>query len=281
MIHEKINLKEYFPMLEKDVELLSYCPDNFEEFSIGKKRKTILLLPGGAYEMVSSREGEPVALRLAGENINVFLLNYNTPPAHYPYPLIEALAAVAYIRQNIEKYHGFEDKIGVLGFSAGGHLAASVACYCEREEYASFLQVDVKDIKVNGCLLSYPVISTKDFSHQVSVKNVTEGFKEDLMRHFCIEEQVTERFPKTFIWHTAPDTCVPVKNSLVLAEALAKHHVFFEMHIYPVADHGISLANEACYSIQTSEAFLQSIHYPSQWIYAAIHFIQCYLGEEQ
>lgn len=266
-------------MLDKDVELVSYCPDNFKEFSTGRCRETILLLPGGGYDMVSEREGEPVALRLAGENINVFLLKYNTSPLRYPYPLIEAYAAIAYIRMNAVQYHVNENKIGVLGFSAGGHLAASAACYHTNSKYADLLKVNDSFIRINGCLLAYPVISTKEFSHQRSIENVTEGGKKELMDLFCIEEHVTEAFPKTFIWHTSTDRCVSVQNSLALAEALSKHHVVYEMHIYPVADHGISLANDACYGSNVSEQFLKEIQYPSVWIHAAIHFIHHYLGE--
>ena len=98
MINEKINLKDEFPSLKNDVYLTSYCPDNYFEFCEGRKRKCILILPGGGYVWLSDREAEPVALRFAGNDIAAFVLKYSiAEKIEYPIPFLEVFAALAYL----------------------------------------------------------------------------------------------------------------------------------------------------------------------------------------
>ncbi|MDY2888336.1 MAG: alpha/beta hydrolase [Candidatus Caccosoma sp.] len=277
MINEKINLKEFYPMLENDAYLTSYCPSNFAEFSTNKVRKCIIVIPGGGYESVSDREGEPVALRFAGNDIAAFLLKYSIAPnLNYPNPFVEAFAAIAYVRKNASKYHIDPNKISVIGFSAGGHLAATISAYWNAKEYASFLKVSNEDIKVNGCILGYPVISTT-FGHKGTIVNSTKN-DPILLEKLSIDKHVSKDFPKTFIWHTTFDTVVDVKNSLALAEALSENKIFYEMHIYPMLDHGQSLADYSVYTEQMmSKENMEKMKYNTQWIDNAIHFIKEYI----
>lgn len=277
MIVEKIKLKEYYPSLTMDPILTTYCPDNFKEWSLNDKRKCILILPGGGYEFVSEREAEPVALRFVGNNIACFVLKYTIyPNLSYPNPIVEAYAAIAFIRKNAEKYHIDSDKISVLGFSAGGHLAATVSCYHQDEEYAKYLNIELRDMKVNGCILSYPVISS-DFGHSGSITKVTQ-MRPDLLDKLSIDKHITKDFPKTFIWHTTFDTVVPVRNSLVLAEELEKNKVFFELHIYPMLDHGQALCDRSVYSKEsTDDDTILKMKHNTQWVDNAIHFVQEYI----
>lgn len=275
MIHEKINLREYYPTLENDVILETYCPDNFKEWNINEKRKGLLILPGGGYGFLSERESEPVALRFAGSNIACFVLKYTiAPKMNFPFPLIEVYAALAYIRKNADKFHVFKDKLSVLGFSAGGHLAASASCYHKTQEYADLLNISLDEMEINGCVLSYPVISM-EFGHEGTRRNFT---KEDpvLLEKFSIDKNINKDFPKTFIWHTTFDNCVIVKNSLVLAEELAKNKVFFELHVYPMHDHGQALCDSSVY-FNADENFINEIKYNTQWVDNAIHFIKEYI----
>ena len=277
MIHEIINLKNEFNTLENDAILTSYCPDNFNEWSLKEKRKCLLVLPGGGYEFVSEREKEPVALRFLGYDIACFTLQYTiTPKLKYPYPLVEVYAAWAYIRRNAEKYHIDIDKIAVIGFSAGGHLAASCSCYHQDEEYAKYLNINVEEMKINGCLLAYPVISS-DFGHSISIRNITQGRK-DLYDKFSIEKNVTPSFPKTFIWHTTFDTIVPLRNSLALAEALSMNKVFLELHVYPMHDHGQALCDRSVYTKEMlNDEIIREMKHNTQWVDNAVHFIKEYL----
>ena len=277
MINEKINLKEFYPMLENDAYLTSYCPSNFAEFSTNKVRKCIIVIPGGGYESVSDREGEPVALRFVGYDVAAFLLKYSIAPnLNYPNPFVEAFAAIAYVRKNAKKFHVDPDKISVIGFSAGGHLAATISAYWNAKEYADFLKVSNEDIKVNGCLLGYPVISTA-FGHKGTIVNSTKN-DPILLEKLSIDKHVSKDFPKTFIWHTTFDTVVDVKNSLALAEALSENKIFYEMHIYPMLDHGQSLADYSVYNEQMmSKENIEKMKHNTQWIDNAIHFIKEYI----
>ena len=278
MILEKIHLKEYFQVLPNDIILESYCPDNFDEWSTYDKRKCVLILPGGGYHFLSDRESEPVALKLNGANIACFVLKYSIfPNIHLPSPLIDVYAALAYIRRNADKYHIDKDKISVLGFSAGGHLAAVSSAYHTKEEYANILGITLDEMKINGCLLSYPVISM-DFGHDDSISAITNN-NEEVKNYLSVDKNVTKDFPKTFIWHTTFDTVVKVQNSLALALELEKNKIFFELHIYPMHDLGQALANDAVYNSKNTpnENFLKEIKYNTQWMENCIHFIKEYI----
>ena len=276
MIVEKINLKEKFENLEHDVYLTSYCPDNYEEFSVGKKRKCVIVLPGGGYMFTSDREAEPVALRFVGHNIASFVLKYTiAPKIKYPYPYLEVLAAVAYVRRNADKYHIDENAISVIGFSAGGHLAGMSSAFHQKEEFAKVLNVNVEEMKINGCLLGYPVVSTT-IGHTMTIKNAT-NYEPELMELLSVDKQITPSFPKTFIWHTTFDSCVDVKNSLLLADALSTNKVFYEMHIYPMLEHGQSLADDSVYNDNFPKEDLELMKHNTQWMENAIHFIKKYV----
>lgn len=276
MINETINLKDFYKTLKNDVYLTSFCPDNFKEFSFGRVRKCVIVLPGGGYAFLSEREAEPIALRLAGNDIAAFVLKYSVVPnISYPNPFVEVFAAISYIRRNASKYHVDVNKICVCGFSAGGHLAACVSALHNSQEFASYLNISTSEMQINGCILGYPVISC-EVGHVASFKNFSGG-DEALMKRFSIDKMVDERYPKTFIWHTTFDTCVNVKNSLYLADSLSTHKVFYEMHIYPMLDHGQSLADKSVYFDDTSEKDLRLMEYNSKWIDQAIHFIKEYV----
>ena len=276
MIVEKINLKEKFENLEHDVYLTSYCPDNYEEFSVGKKRKCVIVLPGGGYMFTSDREAEPVALRFTGHNIASFVLKYTiAPKIKYPYPYLEVLAAVAYVRRNADKYHIDENSISIIGFSAGGHLAGMSSAFHQKEEFAKVLNVNVEEMKINGCLLGYPVVSTT-IGHTMTIKNAT-NYEPELMELLSVDKQITPSFPKTFIWHTTFDSCVDVKNSLLLADALSTNKVFYEMHIYPMLEHGQSLADDSVYNDAFPKEDLELMKHNTQWMENAIHFIKKYV----
>ena len=180
MIYEKINLKNHFSQLENNPILTAYCADAYQEYCPNKIRECVIILPGGSYSSLSEREKEPVALRLLGYDIAVFTLEYTVAPKlRYPNPFIEVYSALAYIRKNSEKYHVDKNRITVMGFSAGGHLAASVAAYHQSQEFANYLNINIEDMKVNGCVLSYPVITLNpELAHFDSAINITQGNKE-------------------------------------------------------------------------------------------------------
>lgn len=276
MIVEEICLNKYYP-LDNNPTLTSFCPSNFDEFSGGRKRKCVLVIPGGAYVFVSEREGEPVALKFAGADIAAFVLRYTIAPnLKYPVPLTEVYAALSYIRRNASHYGVDPDKISVCGFSAGGHLAAISSAFCEKAEFANLLGIDVAEMKINGCILGYPVISNS-YPHEETFDTIS-GKNPELREKLSVEKCVTPNFPKSFIWHTTFDNCVNVMNSLVLAEALSKNKVFYEMHIYPIGDHGLSISDETVYPEGAlSKETLDSIKPNTDWVKDAINFVKNYI----
>ena len=275
MINKVYNLKDYFPMLKYDVNLTTYCVGSWIKKADQRKRRAILLLPAGGYRFVSRRENEPVALRLVAEGINVFSLDYKVAPFEYPYPLVEAYAALAFIRMHADELLTDPDHIGVLGFSAGGHLAASISCYKDYDYYSDYLNVDKKLIDIQGCLLGYPVISS-EVGDPETITNISQG-REELKDYFSIDKHVFKSFPNTFIFVTAEDLTAVPENALRLASALIKHKVLCELHIYPKGFHGLSLSNDVIFDPKEDKETLDECSYNEEWFNQAIHFIKNYM----
>ncbi len=217
-------------------------PDNIA-VSMTKKRPAVIVCPGGGYEYTSIREGEPVALKYASAGFHAFVLDYSVAPSIWPAAICELSKAIMYVREIADEYLIDTERIFVCGFSAGGHLAASIGVHYNHPDVLRFSDSDGINNKPNGIILGYPVISANTpEAHEGSIINITGGNTElaQLMR---LEEHVTGDTPPMFIFHTFKDTIVPVKNSLNMANALEKNDVNFELHIYPNGNHGLSLAN--------------------------------------
>lgn len=209
-----------------------------------RKRPAVLIFPGGAYVMVSDREAEPVAMKFLSKGYNAFILTYSTNIAH-PIPLLQASEAISYIRENAKEFMIDKDAITVIGFSAGGHLAASIGTLWNNDISYKPLGLRLGDNKPNALVLSYPVITSGDEKHDLSIDILTESiYNEELYTLISAEKQVTKLTPPTFIWHTANDSVVPVENSLLFAAALSREEIPFELHIYESGPHGLSVCDE-------------------------------------
>ena len=235
MIYEKIKLPH-------GGVLTAYCPDNLTEIGDTRSWPAVLICPGGAYAMVSQREAEPIALQMASRDISAFVLEYDVAPTRYPTQLIQAAEALAYIRENAAKYH--VDKVSVMGFSAGGHLTASLGVRWQDELLEKELCKPNEMFRPDSLVLCYPVITAGEFTHVGSMENLTGSTEPADWQMHSLENLVTDKTPETFLWHTWEDEAVPVENSLFFATALRKAGVLTEMHIYPHGGHGQSLSNE-------------------------------------
>ncbi|MGJ9385042.1 alpha/beta hydrolase [Salipaludibacillus sp. CF4.18] len=240
MIHEIITIRTE----NSEAKLYTYILNNSPDIDSERKRPTIVICPGGGYEFTSDREAEPVAIRLNAMGFNACVLRYSVRPAHYPTALLELSKAVSLIRKNADQWHVDRNKIIVAGFSAGGHLAASLGVHWNKSFLAERLGIASEDIKPNGLLLSYPVITSGTHAHKGSFEALLDGKEEALFEEVSLEKQVSEDTPSTFLWHTTTDVSVPVQNSLMFAEALVKNKISLEMHIYPKGVHGLSLGTE-------------------------------------
>ena len=232
MLHERINIRD-----NEDVYLNTYIID--DPLAQNRKRPVVVICPGGGYEFCSEREAEPIALAFNAAGYHAVVVYYSLKQL-FPAALKDLSDAVCIVRDNAEKWRVDTDKVLVCGFSAGGHLAASLGVFWNDEPE---IKCEDNKNKPNGMILAYPVITASEHRHAESIENITNNDKA-LIEKVSLEKHVTSDCPPAFIWHTFTDDCVPVENSLVLAAALAKQNISTELHIFPNGPHGLSLANE-------------------------------------
>lgn len=263
MIHTTINLPMH--SIENNgfqPTLTTYIIDNSVEIDSERKRPLVLICPGGAYGFTSDREAEPIALKMNALGFHACVLRYSVAPMDFPAALIDLCEAVYCVRSYAAEWNVDSDRIIVAGFSAGGHLAASLGVYWNApfiRKYSPHCTSEL--IKPNALLLSYPVITAGEFAHKGSIVNclgdskhivgdfVPEADKDPTLQ-LSLEKLVNTHVPPTFLWHTYADEAVSVENSLLFASALRKNNVPFELHIFSQGPHALGLATEetACSS---------------------------------
>jgi len=239
----KVNLKEEYKFLgenDKNPTLECYLPYCLAEMNRqDEKRPCIVICPGGAYAMCSEREAEPIAVKFLEMGFNAFVLYYSVAPHRYPTQLREVAAVFDLICKNADEWNCDTEKIGIIGFSAGGHLAAN---YSNAYKHGAVREAFPDSKKPSFAILGYPVISADEvFAHKGSFLNLLGEYPEgDAVENFSCEKLVTPDTPPTFIWHTAEDQAVSVKNSLRYAVALSENKVPFNLRVYPYGEHGLS-----------------------------------------
>ena len=212
----------------------------------GLTRKAILVIPGGGYSGVcSDREGEPIAQAFIPYGYQAFVLHYTVDKKHpFPTQLVETARAIKHIKDHAEEYGIDAEQLFVVGFSAGGHLAACAGAMWKHSEVRR--QVSMADgyNKPTGVMLIYPVISPKH--HGFSFNNLLckEQPTEEELQTVSAENFVDEDSSPAFMLHTTNDQVVNVQNALCMANAYAKAGVPFELHLYPDGPHGMALANQ-------------------------------------
>lgn len=212
--------------------------------TLWNKRPAIIVCAGGGYRSRSSREAETIVLKYCAAGFHGFLLDYSIESTGWPAPTCELSKAVKTVRAIADEYFIDPDKIFVCGFSAGGHLAASLGVYWDLPMIQKGSEATGEENKPNGLILCYPVIIEDDGkTHDGTKQRFTEG-KPEKLEYFGLDKRVTSNTPKSFIWHTFEDSSVPVYSSMRFASALLEHGVEYELHIYPKGKHGLSLGNK-------------------------------------
>lgn len=198
----------------------------------------VVVCPGGGYTMKASHEGHHIARMLNSCGISAYVLDYRVMPYTVPVPLEDAQRAIRLVRS-----FGYE-KVGILGFSAGGHLTCSAATLYDLGNPQAEDPIERLSCRPDAFVPCYAVVSFASFRHQGSLKALLKEEAENyrLIRAYSAELHVDGDTPPAFIWHTASDPVVPVENSLMLASALAHAMVPFEVHIFPEGEHGLGLA---------------------------------------
>ena len=207
----------------------------------------IVICPGGGYGGLASHEGSTYAQFLQQHGINAFVLKYRLGSAGYRHPIMlgDAARAIRTVRTNAKKWNIDPEKIGIMGSSAGGHLASTMITHFDKGNPNASDPVDRASSRPNVGILCYPVITMGEFTHQGSKRNLLgKNPSKELTDLLSSEKQVRKDTPPTFVWHTAEDRPVPVENSMLFASALRKAAVPFALHIYQKGRHGIGLADK-------------------------------------
>lgn len=232
---------------QRNVTLTAYIQGVGGEFPNISKRPAILVLPGGGYRMCSDREADPVAFAYLQAGFQTFVLRYSVGDITWPMPLEDYEQAMELIRSKAEEWNLYADKVAVIGFSAGGHLAASAATIARN--------------KPNAAILGYPV---------------TEGpiVKACLATAPDLVDKVDSKTAPCFLFATRTDNIVPISNTLNFASALDKHGIIFETHIYSYGPHGFSVGNS---SVMAPNAVISPR--ANGWVTDSVQWLKEVLGD--
>ena len=239
-----IVINETITQLGEAAKLQVRLWENSEEFQIGIKRPMIVVVPGGGYSYTSDREADPVANAFAGMGFHTAILRYSVKPVCWPTQIQQLAASVAYIRRHADEWYVDPDKIVVMGFSAGGHLAASLAVHWHEEWLSEAVGATNEEIRPNFMVLAYAVLIAHDPTHLGTWKNLLGEDWESHWEDMSLDAFVSEQTPPCFLWCNGQDTTVPLESSMTFAAALRRSGVPFELHCYERGKHGASLCNE-------------------------------------
>ena len=211
--------------------------------------QAVIICPGGGYTYLSYNwEGSDPARLLSAKGITAIVLKYRLPnaqtnPESYQYPLQDAQRAIRLVRFYAEKWNIHKDRVGIMGFSAGGHLASTAGTHFDNGNPNSPDSVEQQSSRPDFLVLVYPVISmSKNIMHKGS-KNRLIGEKADetMAKLYSNELQVTKETPPSFLVHATDDKTVPVENSLLFYQALKDNNIPAELHVFPKGGHGFGL----------------------------------------
>ncbi len=267
-----VDLYDYFGMERPEGaegKLFCYLHDPKGFSGEVRTRPAMIAIPGGGYTARSPREGEIVALQFFAEDYQAFTLAYSVAPCRFPTALREAAMAVIYIRENAEALGINTDQIAAVGFSAGGHLCATLGTMFDCAEL-DILKGKGISARPDAILLGYPVITYLGKSHKGSFINLC-GEDEALRRRLSAETLVTEKSAPAFIFHTATDNAVPVQNSLLMALAYEAKGVPFSLHIFERGNHGLALGKDS--TIAAYNDFGDYSGDFAQWVPLSLHWL--------
>lgn len=279
----------------EDVTLTAYILDYSPDIQFSVNRPGVLICPGGGYEHCSDREAEPVALKFATMGYHAFVLRYSVqnengyaiedgpvikPRLSHPAPVREIGMSFMILHEHAEEWRLDTEKIAICGFSAGGHNCAMYAAYWNTELVRGALGVPSSTLRPAAAILGYPLIdflllkedtdsgTWKDGLANISFAGTTDP-SDELLEQLSPARHLTPDTPPCFIWATTEDRSVPVRHSLVMANACADANIPFELHIYERGPHGLSLAD-----ITTARSSNQINPTDAEWIVHAGEFLE-------
>ncbi len=208
----------------------------------------VIICPGGGYRgLAMTYEGHEVAQWFNEYGVTAFVLRYRLAPRyHHPAPISDAQRALRIVRSRAAEWKLDPDRIGIMGFSAGGHLASTAATHFDKGDSSKPDKIDQASCRPDFAILAYPVITLSgEYTHTGSRDNLLGKNPEPgLVESLSNQTQVTAETPPTFLFHTAADTAVPPENSILFFQAMRKAKVPAELHVYEAGPHGVGLARK-------------------------------------
>lgn len=262
-MYERYDLWEQdkIPLYREDAPQVPYIETAL--LKTGRNNPCVIVIPGGAYEFVSTgNEGYPICRFLNENGYSAVMLMYRISPYGYPVQLTDLQRAIRTVRFHAREWNIDPDRIGLIGFSAGGHLAMTGALAFDEETPSVGDETDRLSARPDHVCLSYAVCSLDEEITHARTRAVFQGENDgSLSEKYSGENMVRRDAPPFFIWHTAEDKSVNPECSLRMAGALIKKGVECECHIFPFGAHGISLAQETPLTEQWGELYLRWLDY--------------------
>ena len=281
----------------QDVTVTSYILDDSPEMLNGKSRGGVVICPGGGYFNCSDREAEPIAMAFAAMGYHAFIVRYSVytqgrepfpdlmktldikKETVHPQPVIDLANAIVYIKSRKEEWNLDTDKIAICGFSAGGHNCAMYSVYWDKPLLLDALGVEKEKLKIAACILGYPLtdyVYLKEYidkeanqldrmffysSNRIYLGMEAEELTEEILTSVSPARLVDGNCPPMFIWGTSEDGLVSAVHSALMATALAKAKIPYEIHTFETGDHGLAMADW-----MTAAAMDQINPDASQWV---------------
>ncbi len=243
---QTVDLYELYPQDERGQggRLAVYALEPIQKVDPDRRFPAVLILPGGAYQWVSPREAEPVAMRFLSRGFSCFILEYSCAPSRFPVALREAAMAMRFIRDQADKLHVDRNKVAALGFSAGGHLCGTLGTMFDDDVISDIGSPAI--IRPDALVLCYPVSVVQGRTHMDSFVNLC-GDDRELMARLSLDRLVRRDMMPVFLWHTRTDDSVPVDGTMRLAIALAEKDVPFSLHVFAAGRHGLATGDDLVY----------------------------------
>lgn len=244
----------------QDVFLTAYLLGEVDRCAFSHARPALLICPGGGFSACSNREAEPVAMHFLSQGYQVFVLQYSLgAQAAFPAPVGDAAWAVQTIRTQAKRFGVKPKKVAVMGFSAGGYVAAGLSVFAGDSSVCP--SAAKRLARPDAAVLCYPVLTAqRGFAHEGSIRLLL-GETEDTPQQrafLSLEHHIRPGMPPVFLWHTADDKGVDVQNSLLFAGALAGRGNPFDLHVFETGHHGL-----ADCSLRTCD---KPHPYPAHWL---------------
>ena len=239
----EINLCNKVPGMCEEVPVLEYYPAEKKS-----TKATVVILPGGGYHVRAPHEGKDYAEYFNSLGMDAFVCEYRVAPHRHPLPLLDARRAVQLVRHKAMEFDIDPEKVGIMGSSAGGHLAASVCTLLD--DFSDYIvekdDIDEESYLPDFQILCYPVIALNDFGHTGSGDNLLghTDLYNPMRYSLSCQNNIHEKTPIAFIWHTITDDGVSVQNSLAYVSELHRKNIAAELHIFPFGEHGLGIAKE-------------------------------------